>query len=98
MAYKLRRQSNNTSGLVGLRLRHRFTRTGLRRYFIEVSWQGRRGRRMGTSFPVAPDNFMFNTARAMVKHMTSTGVNQGFEPDRVWAMLVRGYKKANRRG
>lgn len=95
MAYKLRRQRNNTSGLVGLRLRHRSTRTGLRRYFIEVSWQDH-GRRAGTSIPVSQHNYWTAAARALAIHSRATGAFQGVNFVDAWTLLVRGYKRAHR--
>lgn len=95
MGYRPRLQRNNTSGLPGLRLRHRCTRTGLLRFFIEVSWQ-ENARRAGTSIPVAPDKYLTGTARALAARQAHAGDVRRISLRSAWSLLVSGYFAANK--
>jgi hypothetical protein len=82
-------QANNTSGIPGLRLRHRFTRTGLVRFFIEVTWVD--GKRRGTSIPVPVDGYMTATLRAIALRQQRAGVEIDLSARTAWARLSRSY-------
>lgn len=85
-------QVNNSSGVPGLRLRVRRTRTGLLRTFIAVSWQERgpdgRPRRAGTDIPTEQGPLRA-VERAMRLRMRNAGVRFDVSPRSVWHRLVR---------
>lgn len=84
-------QRNNTSGIPGLRLRHRYTRTGLLRWFIEVSWQRPGAKRAGTSIPVRPDDYLKATLRALIIRKTHGGHVEHLSARRAWSMMADAY-------
>ena len=93
MTARQKPQVNSTSGIPGLRLRVRTTRTGLLRTFIEVQWN-ERGRRTGTSIPVERDGPVHATQRAMWLRRRHAGAEFDASPLAVWRRLVRGANRS----
>jgi hypothetical protein len=79
---------NNTSGVPGIRLRERRTRTGMRRLWLDVTWY-RSGRRCATSF--GADRSPLNAvSRALALRERCTGVPSTLSARQAWARIRSG--------
>lgn len=100
MTARAKRQVNNTSGVPGMRLRVRHTRTKLLRTFIAVSWNERdehgQPRRAGTDIPTEQGPLRA-VERAMRLRQRHAGDTYTAGPRAIWHRLVQATNSRSKR-
>lgn len=77
---------NNTSSVPCIRLARRLTRTGLVRWFVDVTWHN--GKRGGASYPAFP-NPVKAVERAMTRRHQEVGAVYAATPRKAWEAMKK---------